>query len=82
MLIGDQILNRHDYAPTSRRVASRRVARALPYIAYAAQQLFRASQAAPDRFNRDRLHVLADGLRRLTLPLSRIASRLEKGGAK
>ena len=46
----------------------------------AGRQLESASQAAPDRFNRDRLYFLATGLRELSLPLARIASRLQKRG--
>jgi hypothetical protein len=65
---------------TSTRTASRRLTRAVSLLARAGRQLYCASQAAPDRFHRDRLHFFADGLRELSLPLSRIASRLERGG--
>src|SRR5215469_11136886 len=74
------ILSRADYSSTSPHLASRRVTRAVTLIADAGRQLHSASRAAPNHFHRDRLHFIADGLRRLSLPLSRIASRLEKGG--
>jgi len=66
----------------SKRIASRRLTRAVTLLTRAGRQLYCASQAAPDRFNREKLHFLADGLRELSLPLSRIASRLEKGGGE
>ena len=65
---------------TSSRVASRRLARAVTLLHRAGRQLDSASQAAPDRFHRDRLRFFATGLRDLAIPLSRIASHLEKGG--
>ena len=65
---------------TSKRHTSRRLTRAVTLLHRAGRQLDTASQTAPDRYNRDRLHTLAIGLRELSLPLSRIASRLEKGG--
>lgn len=64
----------------SSRTSSRRVIRAVTLLYRAGRQLDTASQTAPDRYNRDRLHDLASGLRSLSLPLSRIASRLENGG--
>lgn len=68
--------------PISSRTASRRLTRALTLLRRAGRQLDNASQTAPDHYNRDRLHSLALGLRELSLPLSRIASRLEKGGVR
>lgn len=64
----------------SYRFASRRLSRAITLLATAGQQLDTASRLAPDKYNADRLHFLAAGLREFCLPLSRIASRLEKGG--
>lgn len=64
----------------SNRIASRRLVRAITLLNRAGRQLSTASQSAQDRYNRDRLHALAVGLRELTLPLGTIASRLEKGG--
>ena len=64
----------------SPRAASRRLARAVTLLNLAGRQLDRASHTAPDRFHRDRLRFFATGLRDLSLPLSRIASRMEKGG--
>ena len=65
---------------TSCRIASRRLSRAVTVITRAGRQLEQASRIAPDRYNADRLHFLATGLRDLSLPLTRIASRLQKGG--
>jgi len=70
------------YAPVSNRIASRRLTRAVTLLHRAGRQLDGASRVTPDRYNRDRLHNLATGLRELGLPLTRIASRLEKGGAR
>lgn len=67
------------YEPASRRAASRRLERAITLLHRAGRQLDAASHAAPDRFHRDRLYNLALGLRELSLPLARIASRLQKG---
>ena len=64
----------------SSRVASRRLTRAVTLLHRAGRQLSEASRTAPDRYNRERLLGLAIGLRDLSLPLSRIASGLEKGG--
>jgi hypothetical protein len=64
---------------SSHRIASRRLTRAVALLYRAGLQLDGASQIAPDRHNRDRLHTLAVGIRELSLPLSRIASRLERG---
>lgn len=68
------------YAPTSPRLASRRLARAITLLHRAGRQLDTASQSAPDHYHRDRLHCLVLGLREIALPLSRIATHLEKGG--
>ena len=38
-----------------------------------------ASQAAPDRYHQDHLRFIANGLRELSIPLTRIVSRLERG---
>ena len=65
---------------TSPRIASRRLNRAVTLITRAGLQLEHASRVAPDRYNADRLHLIAIGLRDLSLPLTRIATRLEKGG--
>lgn len=67
---------------TSNRTASRRLTRALTLLNRAGRQLDGASHAAPDRFQRDRLRFFATGLRELSLPLSRVASILEKGRAQ
>jgi hypothetical protein len=64
----------------SDRLASRHLTRALTLLNRAGRQLDGASNAAPDRFHRDRLRYFATGLRELSLPLWRVASILEKGG--
>jgi hypothetical protein len=64
----------------SNRAASRRLARAVSLLYRAGEQLSAAGQASPDRYHRNKLHRLALGLRELSLPLSRIASVLERGG--
>jgi hypothetical protein len=66
----------------SHRAASRRLARAVSLLHLAGQQLLAASQASPDRFHRNKLRGLALGLREVSLPLSRIASVLERGGGQ
>ena len=68
------------YDPASSRIASRRLTRAVTLLSRAGRQLDNASRLAPDKYNADRLLSIASGLRDLSLPLSRIASRLEKGG--
>jgi hypothetical protein len=65
---------------SSHRIASRRVNRAAMLLSRAGRELDTASRLA-DRYHSDRLHVLATGLRELSLPISKIASRLERGGA-
>lgn len=64
----------------SSRSASRRLERAVTLLNRAGRQLDGASHVAPNRFHRDHLYSLASGLREFTLPLSRLASRLQKGG--
>jgi hypothetical protein len=66
--------------PISRRVASRRLAKAVVLLHRAGQQLRNASQSAPDRYNRDKLHILALGLRDISVPLSKLATLLHKEG--
>jgi len=68
--------------PVSDRTASRRLTRAVTLLGRAGRQLDAASRLAPDNYHADRLRFLATGLRDLSLPLSRIASCLEKGGAR
>jgi hypothetical protein len=65
---------------TSNRTASRKLVRAVTFLTLAGQQLSAASQSAPDRYHRYKFHRLALGLRDFSLPLSRIASLLERGG--
>ena len=67
------------YESRSHRLASRRLTRAVTLLSRAGRQLDDASRLAPDRFNADRLHALADGLRSFSVPLYRLASRLERG---
>ena len=73
-------MNPTQYEATSARIASRRLARAVALLVRAGKQLDHAGRIVPDRYNSDRLRSLATGLRDLSLPLSRIASRFEKGG--
>ena len=73
-------MNKANYPLHSTRIASRRLTRAITLLSRAGKQLDSASQTVPDRYQMDRLRFLATGLRDLSLPLSRIASRLEKGG--
>ena len=75
-------MSRADYQSHSRRIASRQLTRAVTLLGRAGRQLDDASRVVPDSYNRDRLHYIATGLRDLSLPLSRIASRLEKGGER
>jgi hypothetical protein len=63
----------------SHRIASRRVQRCIALLACASTELHRASGAANDTYSRDRLKNLANGLRDVGVPLSRIASHLERG---
>ncbi len=76
---GDTNLRHRHCETTSSRVASRRLARAVTLLSRASRQLDSASLFAPDKYNADRLRFLAGGLRDLSIPLSKIASRLEKG---
>ena len=64
---------------SSPRVASRRVQRCITLLTNASTELHRASSAAKDPHSRDRLRYLANGLRDIGVPLSRIASHLERG---
>ena len=68
------------YYPQTHRVASRRLSRAVTLLFRAGKQLEAASNSTPDKYNSDRLRSLSIGLRELSLPLSRIASRFTKGG--
>jgi hypothetical protein len=66
--------------PKSQRIASRKLLRAVTFLTLAGQQLSAASQSSTDRYTRKKFHRLALGLREFSLPLSRIASVLERGG--
>lgn len=66
----------------SSRTASRKLVRAVTFLALAGQQLTAAGNASPNRHYRNRLHSLALGVRDLSLPLSRLASLLERGGER
>ena len=70
------------YYQETHRAASRRLCRAVTLLFRAGRQLEAASNYTPDKYNSDRLRSLATGLRDLSLPLSRIASRFQKGGAE
>lgn len=76
---GQYTLNHHELERNSHRISSRRLARALVFLHRAERQMASASQAAPDRYHRDRLRFIADGLRQLSLPLTKVVSRLERG---
>ena len=67
---------------TSNRAASQKLWRAASLLARAGAQLSAASKASQHRHNRNRLNHLALDLRELSLPLSRIASLLERGGGQ
>jgi hypothetical protein len=62
----------------SNRAASRKLVRAVSFLARASKQLGAASQASPDRYHRNKFHRLALGLRVFSVPSSRIASVLER----
>ena len=64
----------------SNRAASRILARAVILLTRAGEQLSAASHLSPDRYHRNKFHRLALGLREFSLPLSRAASLLERGG--
>src|SRR2546421_6537564 len=66
---------------TSPRIASRRLTRAVKLLVRAGRQLESASLAAPDKYNQDRLKLIASGLRAISIPLCKIASHLERRGA-
>jgi hypothetical protein len=72
-------VNEHYSAVVSDRIASRKLARSLRYLHWAEQQMTSASNSALNRYHRNHLRSLADGLRDLSLPLMRIVSRLERG---
>jgi len=76
------VVKHTDYPLPSHRLASRRLTRAVTLVVRAGRQLDSASDAAPDRYNRDRLRLLATGLRSLSIPMSKIATHLERGGAQ
>ena len=67
------------YEAASTRIASRRLTRAVTLLFRAGKQLDAASRIAPDRYDADRLRFFATGVRDVTLPLSKIASCLERG---
>jgi hypothetical protein len=71
-------MNRFDH--TSNRTTSRKLVRAVTLLTRAGEQLSAASQSSPDRYHRNKFHRLALGLREFSIPLSRIASLLERGG--
>ncbi len=64
---------------SSHRIASRRVQRCIALLTCASTELYRASGTANDTYSRDRLKCLASSLRDLAVPMSRIASHLERG---
>jgi hypothetical protein len=72
-------VNRADYQSHSPRLASRRVQRCIALLKCASTELYRASGAANDTHSRNRLKCLASSLRNLAVPMSRIASHLERG---
>lgn len=67
---------------TSPRLATRRIHRAVTLLFRAGRQLDAAGCAMPDPYHSDRLRHLAVGLRDFSLPLSRLAARLDNGGAR
>jgi hypothetical protein len=69
-----------EYRSSSNRTASRRLTRAVTLLFRAGKQLDAASRTIPDTYNADRLRFFARGLRDVSLPLSKVASRLERGG--
>jgi hypothetical protein len=66
----------------SRRFATRHFSKAVTLLLRAGKQLDAASRTAPDKYHTERLQFLAAGLRDVTLPLSKIASCLQKGGGR
>lgn len=66
--------------PSSNRIASRRLERALAFLNRAGQQFDAASHAAINQQDRDHFRSLASGIRELYIPLCKTASRLERGG--
>jgi hypothetical protein len=67
---------------TSNRTASRKLVRAITHLTIAGRELSAAGLASPDRYHQNKFQNLALGLREFSLPLSRIASILERGGAE
>lgn len=65
---------------TSNRTASRKLVRAVTFLTLAGQALNAAGQVSKDHYHRKKFHRLAVGLREFSLPLSRIATLLERGG--
>jgi hypothetical protein len=72
-------LNRERLNLTSPRIASRRLRRAVTLLFRAGKQLDAASITSPDRYGAERLRFFATGVRDVALPLSKIASCLERG---
>ena len=56
-------MKQDDYVAPSPGTASRKLACAVTPLNRAGRQLDRAIQTAPDRFHRERIHSLVDGLR-------------------
>jgi hypothetical protein len=73
-------MKRTHYEILSPRSASRRLTKAVTLLYRAGKQLDEASRRSPDKYNADRLRSLATGVREVSLPLSKIASHMEKGG--
>jgi hypothetical protein len=67
------------FRTSSHRIASRHIAKAVILLSRAGQQLQAASQTTADKYSCDRLRFFATGVRDVALPLSRIASCLERG---
>jgi hypothetical protein len=75
-------VNQVDSTDISHRLASRQLTRTVTLLIRAGRQLDNATRLAPDKYNADRLRFFATGLRDITLPLTRIVSRLEKAGQR
>ncbi len=65
---------------TSDCAASIRLARAVSHLQQAGKELSAATQAAPDRYHQKQLRSLAVDLRTLSMPITGIATSLERGG--
>lgn len=74
-----ETLRRDRLNPNRTNFASHKVSQAVVLLSRAGKQLDAACETAPDRYNADRLRSLASGLREVTVPLVKIASRLQKG---